>query len=157
MPQTPDTFAPVITGLVLMVPEARTVTPHAHITLLAPFGARTGPTPGELDEAARFFADQSPFDYRLTGVSTFPQGSHYLVPEPGAKFSRLTHALHRRFPEYPPYAGAFDLVVPHLTVPDDARIPPLPLVAHARAATLLHADNGTFTELATFPFGTSAA
>ncbi|HET7682040.1 MAG TPA: 2'-5' RNA ligase family protein [Marmoricola sp.] len=152
-----ETFAPVMTGLVLMVPEARAITPHAHITLLAPFGRDASPGAGELEEAAEFFAEQPPFDFRLTGVSTFPSGTRYLSPEPATRFSRLTHALHRLFPEYPPYAGEFELVVPHLTIPDDAVVGPLPILGHARSATLLHADHGAFTELASFPFGASAA
>ena len=69
----------------------------------------------------------------------------------------MTHALHQLFPEYPPYEGKFDLVVPHLTIPDDAAVGPLPINALAREATLLHHENGVFTELATFRFGTSAA
>jgi hypothetical protein len=74
-----------------------------------------------------------------------------------SRFSRLTHALHQLFPEYPPYEGMFDLVVPHLTVPDDAVVRELPLQAHTRVATLLHREDDVFTELATFPFGSSAA
>jgi predicted ribonuclease YlaK len=40
------TFAPVITGIVIMVSEAQELTPHAHITLLAPFGRASRPTEG---------------------------------------------------------------------------------------------------------------
>jgi hypothetical protein len=151
------TYLPVITGLVLMVPEARQITPHAHITLLAPFGRDQQPSKGELDEVEAFFAEQAPFGYRLTDVCDFPDGTRYLAPEPAAKFSRLTHALHRLFPEYPPYEGKFDLVVPHLTIPQDAVVGPLPILGHAREATLLRADNGSFEELASFPLGASVA
>lgn len=37
-------------------------------------------------------------------------------PEPEALFRELTHAVVARFPDFPPYGGAFDDVVPHLTV-----------------------------------------
>jgi hypothetical protein len=60
-------------------------------------------------------------------------------------------------PGVPPYSGAFDLVLPHLTIPDDAAVGALPIQAYAREATLLHLEDGVFTELAAFPFGTSAA
>lgn len=150
------TFLPVLTGIVLLVPEAYDITPHAHITLLAPFGAGQQPSSGELDEVAAYFAGVTPFTYSLTDVSTFPDGTRYLSPDPAARFSRMTHSLHRAFPEYPPYHGKFDLVVPHLTVEDDAVVPALPIQAHAREATLLHYD-GDYTELATFPFGADAA
>ena len=44
-------------------------------------------------------------------------GTVYLAPSPAAPFRQLTHELFRRFPEHPPYGGAFDDVVPHLSVP----------------------------------------
>jgi hypothetical protein len=147
----------VVTGVVLMVPEARTITPPAHITILAPFGKTTDPDSGELAALEEFFAEEMPFSYELSQVCTFPNGLRYLSPEPVGAFSRLTHGLHQMFPEYPPYEGKFDLVIPHLTIPDDAVVGPLPIAAHARRATLLRHEGGVFTELATFPFGTSAA
>jgi len=147
----------VITGVVLMVPEARAITPSAHITVLAPFGKDHDPSAGELADVEEFFAEQAPFDFRLTEVCTFPDGTRYLAPDPVTRFSRLTHGLHQVFPEYPPYEGRFDIVVPHLTIPDDAAVGTLPIQAHAREATLLHFEDGVFTELASFPFGTSAA
>jgi hypothetical protein len=153
----PQTFLPVITGIVLMVPEARAIVPSAHITILAPFGKDADPTPGELADVEEFFAEEMPFDYELSQVCTFPSGVRYLSPEPVNAFSRLTHKLHQLFPEYPPYEGKFDLVIPHLTIPEDASVGPLPIHAHARVATLLHHEDGEFTELAHFPFGTSAA
>lgn len=146
---------PAIAGVVLLVPEARAITPYAHVTILAPFS--TDPSAGELADLEKYFADETSFDYRLTEVCTFPDGTRYLSPDPAGRFSRMTHGLHQLFPEYPPYEGRYDLVVPHLTVPADATVGPLPLVAHAREATLLHHENGVFTELASFPFGTTAA
>ena len=40
-------------------------------------------------------------------------------PSRPAPFNRLTDAMHARFPDFPPYEGAFDVVVP---APDDHRI-----------------------------------
>lgn len=148
---------PAITGVVLMVPEARALVPSAHITILAPFGVDQEPTADELADVEEYFADQTSFAYELTQVCTFPHGLRYLSPEPASRFSRMTHGLHQLFPEYAPYEGKFDLVVPHLTIPDDARVGRLPIQAHAREATLLHHADGVFTEVASFPFGTSAA
>lgn len=152
-----QTFLPTMTGVVLMVPEARAILASAHITILAPFGKDGDPTPGELADVEAYFADQPPFSYQLTQVCTFPDGPRYLSPEPVSAFSRLTHGLHQIFPEYPPYEGKFDLVVPHLTIPEDAAVGPLPIGAHAREGTVLHVEDGTFTEIATFPFGATAA
>ena len=148
---------PTITGVVLMVPEARALVPSAHITVLAPFGVDSDPTVDELADVEEFFADQTSFAYELTQVCTFPDGLRYLSPEPASRFSRMTHALHQLFPEYKPYEGRFDIVVPHLTIPDDVPVGPLPIQAHAREATLLRHEDGVFTELASFPFGRSAA
>ena len=149
----------MITGLVVLAAEAFEITPFAHITLLAPFGRDNEPTPEEVEEAAGFFADVTPFAYTLTDVSTFPDGTCYLAPEPASHFSRLTHRLHHLFPEYPPYKGRFDLVVPHLTVPPDANVAAvagLPITAYAAEAALLQWD-GEYRVLDTFPFGTTAA
>ena len=150
---------PTMTGIVILVPEADTFVDHAHVTLLAPFGRDNRPTPAEVGEVERFFADVTPFDFSLTGESVFPSGIRYLVPEPAGTFSRLTHGLHRLFPEYPPYEGQFDIVVPHLTLPPDAVADGLPIQAHAREATLMRhdADTGRTAVLDRFPFGTSAA
>jgi len=152
-----QTFLPTITGVVLMVPEARAIVADAHITVLAPFGTDQDPTPGELADVEEFFAEQTAFGYQLTQVCTFPDGPRYLSPEPPSAFSRLTHGLHHLFPEYPPYEGRFDLVVPHLTIPDDAVVGRLPIQAHARQASVVHVEDGVLTEIATFPLGASAA
>ena len=156
-PVLPDPPSALTTGIVVMVPEARSVVAWAHITLLAPFGKDQEPTSDELAELERYFADQPPFPYELTQLCRFPTGISYLSPEPVARFSRMTHDLHQLFPEYPPYAGQFDLVVPHLTVPDDAAIPDLPIRAYAREATVFHLEEGVYAELAAFPLGASAA
>ncbi|MGN6252421.1 MAG: 2'-5' RNA ligase family protein [Marmoricola sp.] len=152
-----ETFLPVIAGIVVPVPELEGFVPWAHITLLTPFGRDAEPSADEIAEVARFCADVTPFDFALTELAAFPSGSRYLCPAPAATFSRLTHRLHRLFPEYPPYAGSFDVVVPHLTVPSEVELPALPLPCHARVAALLHHDENGFNVRETFPFGTRAA
>lgn len=139
----------------------------AHITLLAPFGSREEVTDGVLAELRRFFSDVTPFDFRLTRVSRFPGGTVYVTPEPAAPFRQLTLELTRRFPEHPPYAGAFDDVVPHLGVPllPDEEVADveaelsgrLPVSVRAREAALYWWEDGACGTLENFPFGTSAA
>jgi hypothetical protein len=139
----------------------------AHITLLAPFYP-----PEKIDDAVirhleEFFADVTPFGFALTGVSQFPHGVAYLAPEPASTFRLLTHELHHMFPDFPPYGGAFDEVVPHVTVPlpegEDAESlrsslqRRLPLEAHAVEASLVHVEEGETHVIATLPFGISAA
>jgi len=139
----------------------------AHVTLLAPFGSREQVTEGVLAELRRFFSDVTPFDYKLTRVSRFPGGTVYVTPEPAAPFRQLTLELTRRFPEHPPYAGAFGDVVPHLSVPllpdedvtdvEAELADRLPVSVHAQEAALYWWEDGACGTLETFAFGTSAA
>lgn len=172
-----------LTGIVVPVREAETVVRpramlaapellpaddavSAHITLLAPFMAPEATDRGVLSELTGFFADVTPFAFRLTSVAVFPDGVVYLTPEPPEVFRRLTSQLHRLFPEFPPYGGQFDDVVPHLSVPmpdgEDASTlrtglhRRLPIEAHATEARLVHVSDRMHT-LARFRFGTAAA
>ena len=162
------------TGVILPVQVAagvvreRRLGARAHITLLAPFVAPDALDDGVLGELRRFFADVTPFDVRLTEVCAFPDGVVYLAPEPAATLRRLTFELHRLFPEFPPYGGAFDEVVPHLTVPlrededaDEVRralAPTLPLAERLSGAELVLGTTEVIHEtLASFPFASTAA
>lgn len=139
----------------------------AHITLLSPFADRADVAPGVLSELRWFFADVTPFAFALASVNRFPSGTVYLAPSPSAPFRQLTHELFRRFPEFPPYGGAFDDVVPHLSVPllegedveavEHELAPMLPVTAHAREAALYWWEPGSSGTIETFPFGTTAA
>lgn len=87
---------------------------HAHVTVLGPFL----PVP-EADALARVstvLAETEPFDFVLARAATFADGIIHLVPEPGRPFQDLTIRLFAAFPECPPYAGAHDEVLPHLTL-----------------------------------------
>ncbi|HEX3455421.1 MAG TPA: 2'-5' RNA ligase family protein [Gaiellaceae bacterium] len=55
----------------------------------------------------------------LASVEHFDEGTVYLAPVPAEPFSALTEAVVGRFPEHPPYGGAFEYAVPHLTVGRD--------------------------------------
>ncbi|MCW2755248.1 MAG: hypothetical protein JWR52_994 [Marmoricola sp.] len=148
-----------------LLPQDRSVA--AHITLLVPFLPRERIDDGVISDLARFFSDVTTFRFALTEVCQFPGGITYLAPDPAAAFRRLTLELHRAFPEFPPYGGAFDDVVPHLTVPlapgedtDSLRVAlerTLPLQAQAIEATLVHVEEGGTHVIATLPFGTTAA
>jgi 2'-5' RNA ligase len=120
----------------------------AHITLLVPFVP-----PQEIDEVGpalrELFAAQPAFSFSLARVARWP-GIAWLAPEPAEPFRRLTELIFERHPAYPPYEGAHDEVVPHLTVAlgDDsvqdeveaALTPHLPIEAEAREVTLLAED-----------------
>jgi hypothetical protein len=40
----------------------------------------------------------------------------YLAPTPSQPFVELTRAVFQQYPETPPYDGAFDEIIPHLTL-----------------------------------------
>jgi hypothetical protein len=110
-----------------------------HVTLLYPFAP-----PRLIDEALlrELFDGFEPFGYRLVELASFDDGTVYLAPEPAEPFVRLTWAVRRRWPEYPPYEGDLRDPVPHVTVPpthvDRERIEALlPLEGRADEASLL--------------------
>jgi len=55
------------------------------------------------------------FEVVFARLDRFP-GALWLAPEPAQPFARMIEALMGRFPDYPPYGGAFNEIVPHLTV-----------------------------------------
>jgi 2'-5' RNA ligase len=87
---------------------------HAHVTALGPFVDEL--TDDVVRRVAAIAADTEPFDFVLERMGRFGDGTLHLLPEPDAAFRALTERLVAEFPEYPPYAGAFQDVVPHLTV-----------------------------------------
>lgn len=92
----------------------------AHVTVLYPFLP-----PGQItDEVCAALGDvvgRVPrFDAVLTHVEWFGDSVLWLAPRPDHPFRELTTAVWRRFPEAPPYAGAYTDIVPHLTIGHDA-------------------------------------
>jgi 2'-5' RNA ligase len=118
----------------------------AHITLLVPFAPAPHVDPQVISSLAELVGAVPAFAFDLRGAERFP-GVLYLAPEPASTFARLTEAIVTRFPDYPPYGGAFETVVPHLTVAegDDVVLDEveaaverfLPIRAVAREAVLL--------------------
>ena len=116
-----------------------------HVTLLHPFvpAEAVGECLGDLRE---LFAAIPAFDVAFRELRRWPEMA-YLAPEPPEPFTRLTAAIVERWPDYPPYEGIHDAVIPHLTVAygDDALLaeveadvsPKLPIEAHAAEAVLL--------------------
>jgi 2'-5' RNA ligase len=82
-----------------------------HVTLLSPFGELA-------DEARAFFAERTPLEFELTRVAAWPRVL-YLVPEPDAELRAMMRALFKRFPEWPPYGGIHEEVIPHATLGED--------------------------------------
>ncbi|MDP9823916.1 2'-5' RNA ligase family protein [Nocardioides massiliensis] len=93
---------------------------QAHVTVLGPWVPR--PTAADLSRVAEVLGEIEPFELELGVVAEFPDGVIHLRAEPAPLLRELTAALHRAFPDHPPYGGQFgDDLTPHLTL--DRRAP----------------------------------
>ena len=85
-----------------------------HVTLIFPF-ADSAEVDDRLERLEAVFGAFAPFETALPGTARFP-GLLYLRPEPAEPFAAITEALVEAFPEFPPYGGEFEEIVPHVTV-----------------------------------------
>ena len=90
----------------------------AHITVLFPFMPPAYVDDAVLHRLAGIFAAVSAFEHRLVRTSWFDEDVLWLAPEDVAPFRSLTESVHREFPDYPPFGGRYEDVVPHLTIAD---------------------------------------
>ena len=139
----------------------------AHVTLIYPFMPPDGLKDDVRRRIEQIISSEASFPFRLTSVRRWPNVV-YLEPEPAEPFRRLTKALATAFPEYPPYEGAHQDVIPHLTVaqdvPDDyyaaaehALPAMLPIRDVAREAWLIgHTPDQPWHTLWRLPFGADA-
>jgi len=88
----------------------------AHITLLYPFIEPGKIGESTLDALTECFAGFAPIAFCLTAIRRFPAETLYLAPDPDEPFRQLTMAIWERFPDRPPYGGAWPDIVPHLSV-----------------------------------------
>jgi 2'-5' RNA ligase len=136
-----------------------------HITLVFPFVPADGIDEEVVSSLGALFAASERFEFELRETRRFP-ATLYLPPAPAAPFVRLTDAIVARFPEHPPYGGAFDSIEPHLTVAqgepevlseaEEAVRPLLPISSEACEAVLLEEvepDWGRWRIHTRLPFG----
>lgn len=90
----------------------------AHITALFPFLPIARVTTAVLNRVQEALRAIEVFDCRLERTDWFDDQVLWLAPDPDGPFRQLMQALWAAFPECPPYGGAIDDVVPHLTVGD---------------------------------------
>jgi 2'-5' RNA ligase len=162
-------------ALVVLVPEAEPVIRSwrraytldgaagmpGHVTLLYPFAAVEDV---ELDVVRSVVSESEPFEFTLGAVREWPDGVVYLDPAPAEPFVRLMRCFAERFPEYPPYGGAHDEMIPHVTVAhtEDRRARAdaaasvarsLPIVCNANEVWLMHEVNGSWQRHTPFRLG----
>ncbi len=93
-----------------------------HVTVLFPFLPESALTDAVREDLAAVAALVPPFDVRFANVRRF-EGVVWIEPEPTEPFRRLTQAMVERWPDYPPYGGVHDTVIPHLTVAESETAP----------------------------------
>ena len=87
----------------------------AHVTVLYPFVPAASLTSAIRKVLAGIASAESRFTVRFERVEQWP-GVVWLAPEPTAPFATFMDATWAAFPEYPPYGGTIEEVIPHLTI-----------------------------------------
>lgn len=87
----------------------------AHITLIFPFVPLEDFGVDAERTLELVMQGSTPFSYELDRVGTFDEVA-YLAPVSDGPFLALIECLTKAFPDYPPYGGAHEVIVPHLTV-----------------------------------------
>lgn len=167
-------------ALIIEVPEAEpAVRPYrerldssaalgipAHITVLTPFMPADAIDPAVLGRLRRLFAEVSSFRFQLDRTDWFGDEVLWLAPRDPGPFRVLTERVFGAFPEFPPFEGQFDEVVPHLTIgyghsrddlraAEDSMQPCLPIKASATAVALVSQQSagGHWTKADSFALG----
>lgn len=168
------------TALLIVVPEAETLVAGArqrydpaaadgipaHVTVLYPFLPEERLDAEVLATLRELFAAHEPFGLRFTGFGRFPD-LLWLAPEPDGPVRALTGAVVARWPEAPPYRGAYE-PVPHLTValkqPEETYAAVerdfaagLPLSAAVTEVRLVVCDGVRWHQRTSFPLGGEGA
>jgi hypothetical protein len=87
-----------------------------HVTLLYPFAGEV--TNGLLRRVRVVLAGFPAFGITLSETQRLEWAGDTVLslrPDPAEAFVAMTEALAAEFPDHPPYGGAFDEIIPHLT------------------------------------------
>jgi 2'-5' RNA ligase len=127
----------------------------AHLTVLGPFVAPEAITDDLITTLAAVVRSVSAFDCFFVRTRWFGEDILWLDPEPARPFRQLTAAVWQAFPEYPPYGGAFDDIVPHLTIAE-RRLADLPTLLAVERSVQFGLPVATRIESVLFIAGTQA-
>jgi len=86
-----------------------------HVTILFPFVPCVELGRPARAELAAIVRAVPAFEVRFEQVRRLPN-LVWVEPEPDEPFAALTAAVAGRWPEFPPYGGTFETVIPHLTI-----------------------------------------
>jgi 2'-5' RNA ligase superfamily len=121
--------SPATTALVILVPEVEALVKAfrdqydpaaaegmpAHVTVLYPFKNLEHIGADVVAALHSLFSRHPCFRFALGTLQRFPTVLS-LAPHPATPFQALTRAVADRYPETPPYGGAFADGAPHLTI-----------------------------------------
>jgi 2'-5' RNA ligase len=107
---------PAVSPFRALLDPAATWGVPAHVTVLYPFLAPDRIDDDVLANVGRLVAAVPRFEVAFTHVEWFGDTVVWLAPVPDGPFRDLTAAVWNRFPEAPPYGGAYADIVPHLTI-----------------------------------------
>jgi 2'-5' RNA ligase len=135
-----------------------------HVTVMFPFLPARSLDAATEEAIAELARETEPFRFVLARLGQFP-GVQYLAPEPAASFVAITDRIQRRWPSCRPYGGAYDSVVPHMTVavaeqlPADPALlePDLPIRVRAAEFWLLEQTVRGWRTRRRFPLGQPSA
>ncbi len=127
---TLDSPSPTQTAVIVPVPAAESLVGQyrreldpadkwgvpAHVTVLYPFVEPTAANESVVATLASILEPITAFDCCFLQTRWFGEDVLWLDPDPAEPFHRLTNAVWGAFPSCPPYGGAHQDVIPHLTV-----------------------------------------
>lgn len=140
----------------------------AHATVLYPFVPPARVDAAVLAAAAAAVASVPGFDLTFSRCRWFDDTVLWVEPEPAEPLAALTATVTAAFPDYRPYGGTYEVVVPHVTVglaevgglaglraAERAVIDALPVVARVRAVVLMTGSPApaTWKAVTAFPLG----
>jgi 2'-5' RNA ligase len=91
----------------------------AHVTVLFPFLPPSEVDAHVIETLAAAISGVPRFEATFESTRWFGTSVLWLAPTPAADFGALTTVVADAFPDYPPYEGRHDVVIPHLTVGHD--------------------------------------
>jgi len=169
------------TGLVVLLPELEPVVGEwraqydatyfglpAHVTVVAPWIPPDQLTDSDLDAVAQLVKSWQPFEVSFGTFGQFENHDafdvHYLAPEPADHFLGLIDDICAVWPEYEPYEGVFNDVIPHLTVSTTAKPkraakireeiePKLPVQTMAAELSVVQIVDDRYSLVRSFPLG----
>lgn len=137
----------------------------AHVSLIYPFARARKLTPDLLGAVRAIAADTAPFQVRFERTGWFGDTTLWLDPRPQPRLDDLIARCMAAFPQFPPYGGEFDEVIPHLTVAtgrsaQDAKeaerkvLAELPITVRATRLSVVAGATrpGGFTVVGEYPF-----